>query len=176
MSKANHSEIRFNFLYNLPGLLYYLDLKLWLEIKSNYLSLLQDSVKEVRSQALLVFHQVVQLCGKDFTEYPEVCYKLLDEILLTKDNNVQKELITEVFTGLLDHVDLLVGGIYRQLLQLEEKEETGEHFTVLLSKMCSTLIKILETAHSLSKHQMVQKLHKKMLACCPYFSPEQLLK
>jgi hypothetical protein len=64
MSVSQNPQTKVNFLFNLPGLLYYLDLKLWSEVKEAYLNLLNDNtLPDVRGLALLIFHQVVQICG-----------------------------------------------------------------------------------------------------------------
>ncbi len=42
MATSQQSQTRMNFLFNLPGLLYYLDLKLWSDVRENYLQLLVD--------------------------------------------------------------------------------------------------------------------------------------
>lgn len=61
MASSTNIQILSNLLFNLPGLLYYLDLKLWSEIKSNYTEMLNNN--SVKALALLVFHQIVQICG-----------------------------------------------------------------------------------------------------------------
>lgn len=61
IAASTNVQILTNLLFNLPGLLYYLDLKLWSEVKSNYIDMLKNN--NVKTLAMLIFHQVVQICG-----------------------------------------------------------------------------------------------------------------
>lgn len=121
MASSTQAQTRCNFLYNLPGLLYYLDLKLWSDVQQSYLRLLgNEECVEVRSLALLIFHQIVQICGvKNFKEYPQLLLQLLQEVNSEQDPHKKREQLSKVFVGLFENVDSVVGGIHRHMLLLE---------------------------------------------------------